>query len=147
MVRHAMRCFCAENHISVEGGVDSSKSNAASARGGGARMIACTVKSIWRDELRQPTCWPDGTEGSLGPLPVREANVTLRCVLDGLLLPAELRAGVPPLLAYDGDESFLLEAVEALYYELVEATDDERRLLQRYYRLLKVAADYRRVAA
>lgn len=73
--------------------------------------------------------------------------MTLRCVLDGLLLPAEFRAGVPPVQVFDGEESFLLEAVEALYYELVEATDDERRLLQRYYRLLKVAADYRRIAA
>jgi hypothetical protein len=73
--------------------------------------------------------------------------VTLRCVLDDLLLPAELRAGVPPVLVFDGDESFLLEAVEALYYELVEATDDERRIVQRHYRLLKLACDYRRAAA
>jgi hypothetical protein len=67
--------------------------------------------------------------------------------LDGLLLPAELRTGVPPVVVYDGDESFPLEAVEALYYELVEATDEEYRLVGRYYRLLKVAADYRRIAA
>jgi hypothetical protein len=73
--------------------------------------------------------------------------VTLRCLIDGLLLPAELRAGVLPLVAHDGDESFPLEAIEAIYYELVEATDEERRLVQRHYRLLRVAADYRRVAA
>jgi hypothetical protein len=63
------------------------------------------------------------------------------------MLPAELRAGIPPMLVFDGDESFLLEAVEALYYELVEATDDERRIVQRQYRLLKLAGDFRRVAA
>src|SRR4051795_3181749 len=73
--------------------------------------------------------------------------VILRCMLDGLLLPAVLRAAIPPIVVYDGDESFLLEAVEALYYELVEATDDERRLVQQHYRLLKVAGDYRRIAA
>lgn len=73
--------------------------------------------------------------------------MTLRCVLDSLVLPAELRSGIPPLVVFDGDESFLLEAVEALYYELVEATDDERQIVQRHYRLLKLAGDYRRVAA
>ena len=40
--------------------------------------------------------------------------MTLRCKLDGLLLPAELRCADPPLVAYDGDESFGVEAVEAL---------------------------------
>jgi hypothetical protein len=73
--------------------------------------------------------------------------VLLRCVLDDLLLPAELRTSVPPLVVYDGDESFLLESVEALYYELVAATDDELLLTRRYYRLLRVAPDFRRVAA
>jgi hypothetical protein len=74
-------------------------------------------------------------------------TVVLRCVLDGLLLPAELRTGVPPLAVYDGDESFLLEPIEAVYYELVAATDPERLLIQRYYRLLRTAPDFRRVAA
>jgi hypothetical protein len=70
--------------------------------------------------------------------------VILRCVLDGLLLPAEFRPGTPPLVARDGDEDFRLEAVEALFYELVCATCDEIALLQRTgYRLLRVAGDFR----
>lgn len=73
--------------------------------------------------------------------------MVLRCVLDGLILPAELRLGVPPLVVHDGDESFLLESVEAIYYELVAATDDELLLAQRYYRLLRLAPDFHRVAA
>jgi hypothetical protein len=73
--------------------------------------------------------------------------VLLRCRLDELLLPATMRTGLPPLVVYDGDESFLLEAIEATYYELLEATPEERRLVALYYRLLRVAADYRAVAA
>ena len=73
--------------------------------------------------------------------------MTLRCVIDGLLLPVTLRAEAPPIVVYDGDESFVLEAVEAVYYELVEATDDERRWVQRFYRFLTIAVDYRRIAA
>ena len=72
----------------------------------------------------------------------------LRCVLDGLLLPAELCADVPPLLAYDGDEGFRVEAVEALFYEVVSATYDEMvRLQGAGYRLLRVADDFRRAEA
>ena len=68
----------------------------------------------------------------------------LRCVLDGLLLPAEFSPEAPALVAYDGDEGFRLEAVEALFYELVSATYDELLLLQRTgYRLLRVADDFR----
>jgi hypothetical protein len=73
--------------------------------------------------------------------------VTLRCVLDDLLLSAELRAALPRLVVYDGDESFALEAVEALYYELVAATEEELYQVQRCYRLLRRAADFRRLAA
>ena len=70
--------------------------------------------------------------------------MTLRCVLDGLLLPARLWAGEPPLLAFDGDEPFALEAVEAMYYELVSATAEEVLGLERArYRLLRRAADFR----
>jgi hypothetical protein len=70
--------------------------------------------------------------------------VTLRCLLDGLLLPATLSHGQPPLLAYDGDEAFGLEAVEALYYELVAATAEEvLGLEQARYRLLRRAEDFR----
>jgi hypothetical protein len=69
--------------------------------------------------------------------------VTLRCVIDGLLLPATLWAGRPPLLAWDGDESFGLEAVEALYYEVVSATRSELLGLERArYRLLRLANDF-----
>ncbi len=69
----------------------------------------------------------------------------LRCILDGLLLPAEFCPGGRPLVAYDGDEGFRLEAVEALFYELVSATCDEVLSLQRAgYRLLRVADDFRR---
>jgi hypothetical protein len=72
--------------------------------------------------------------------------VTLRCLLDGLLLHATLRAGWPPLIAYDGDEAFGLEAVEALYYELVSATAEEvLGLEEARYRLLRRAEDFRQV--
>lgn len=68
----------------------------------------------------------------------------LRCVLDGLLLPAEFSPDAPPLVAYDGDEGFRLEAVEALFYELVSASCEEIILLQRAgYRLLRIADDFR----
>jgi hypothetical protein len=76
-----------------------------------------------------------------------EVFVVLRCVIDGLLLGAEMRPAFPPLVVYDGDESFVLEIVEAVYYELVAATEDERLALQRYYRLLRLATDFRRLAA
>jgi hypothetical protein len=70
--------------------------------------------------------------------------VILRCVLDGLLLPAQFSPGTPALIAFDGEEGFRLEAVEALFYELVSATRDELVLLQRTgYRLLRVADDFR----
>jgi hypothetical protein len=68
----------------------------------------------------------------------------IRCVLDGLLLHAIMRPDPPALLAFDGDESFVMDAVEALYYELVSATRDELLSLERAcYRLLRRAADFR----
>jgi hypothetical protein len=70
--------------------------------------------------------------------------VTLRCLLDGLLLPAELVAGRPALLAWDGDEGFRVEALEAEFYEVVEATAAELLGLERArYRLLRRADDFR----
>ena len=70
--------------------------------------------------------------------------MTLRCVLDGLLLYARLWTGQPPLLAFDGDEPFAVEAVEARYYELVSATEEEVLDLERArYRLLRRAPDFR----
>ena len=70
--------------------------------------------------------------------------MTLRCVLDGLLLPAVVRSRcMPPILAYDGNESFPVEAVEAMYYEMVTATRDEvLKLEQAKYRFLKPARDF-----
>lgn len=69
--------------------------------------------------------------------------MTLRCLLDGLLLPAHLREGFPALIAYDGEESFALEALEARYYEVVSATREEwLRLEQAQYRLLRRAEDF-----
>lgn len=75
--------------------------------------------------------------------------MTLRCLLDGLLLPATLApARLPPaLVAYDGEEAFALEALEALFYEVVDATADELLGLEEArYRLLRRAEDFRRVA-
>ena len=70
----------------------------------------------------------------------------IRCLLDGLLLNATFRADPPVLLAFDGDEAFVMEAVEALYYELVSATREELLGLERAcYRLLRRAADFRHV--
>jgi hypothetical protein len=69
--------------------------------------------------------------------------VILRCVLDGLLLPAVLCPEAAGLVAYDGDEPFRMEAVEALYYELVAATRDEVLRLEQFgYRLLRYADDF-----
>jgi hypothetical protein len=72
-----------------------------------------------------------------------EKHVLLRCVLDGLLLEATVDAGPTAVRAYDGDESFALEAVEALYYEIVSATPSEiLRVEQACYRLLRRAGDF-----
>jgi hypothetical protein len=73
--------------------------------------------------------------------------VVLRCVLDGLLLPAGWRAGVSLLEVFDGEESFLLEPLEAVYYELVAASDEEQLLIRHRYRLLRTAGDFCRIAA
>lgn len=71
--------------------------------------------------------------------------MTLRCLLDGLLLPAFLDQGQPPLIAFDGDEAFAVEAVEALFYELIEASEEELIGLERSsYRLLQRSADFQR---
>jgi hypothetical protein len=69
--------------------------------------------------------------------------VKLRCTLDGLLLDAMLCPHTDELVAFDGDESFVMEAVEALYYELVAATSEELLGLERArYRLLRRAQDF-----
>jgi hypothetical protein len=47
------------------------------------------------------------------------------------------------LLTFDGEEPFLMEALEAIYYELVAATPEELvQLEQARYRLLRRAADF-----
>jgi hypothetical protein len=67
----------------------------------------------------------------------------LRCKIDQLLLPACPEAS--GLIAWDGTESFVLERVEAVYYELFSARLEEQLWLERNgYRLLKRAADFRR---
>ena len=69
--------------------------------------------------------------------------MTLRCKLDGLLLPAELRCAEPRLVAYDGDESFGVEALEAGFYEVLDATREEMLALeQAHYRLLRRASEF-----
>jgi hypothetical protein len=68
--------------------------------------------------------------------------VTLRCLLDGLLLPARIACG-GGVVAYDGDEPFALEALEARFYEVVAATREEWLAVERaHYRLLRRAADF-----
>lgn len=67
----------------------------------------------------------------------------LRCTLDGLLLDAYLQPALHRLVAVDGEEAFVMEAVEAIYYELVAATAEELLgLEQAGYRLLRIAADF-----
>ncbi len=67
----------------------------------------------------------------------------LRCTLDGLLLRARMHPRKRRLLAYDGDEGFLMEAVEAVMYEIVRATPTELlQLEQAQYRLLRPARDF-----
>ena len=74
--------------------------------------------------------------------------MTIRCLLDGLLLGATVAGGGAPVTAYDGDESFGLEAVEALYYEIVAADAEELLGLERaHFRLLRRADDFQFVQA
>ena len=69
--------------------------------------------------------------------------MTLRCTLDGLLLPAVLDEQRSILIAYDGDEPFEMERGEAVFYELVAASREEiRRLQAARYRLLSMAEDF-----
>jgi hypothetical protein len=60
------------------------------------------------------------------------------------MLPAVVRpARVPPLVAFEGPESFPVEAIEALYYEVVSATREEVLALETaHYRLLRPAEDF-----
>jgi hypothetical protein len=76
--------------------------------------------------------------------PLRKGrNVILRCVLDGLLLQAKISPATGRLRAWDGDESFVMEAVEAIHYEAVLATAVEMLAVERAgFRLLRRAADF-----
>ena len=68
----------------------------------------------------------------------------LRCKLDGLLLPAHRHADNRTLVAYDGDEGFAMERVEAMYYELVAASPQDLDWLEHSgYRVLRLAPDFR----
>jgi hypothetical protein len=74
--------------------------------------------------------------------------VKIRCTLDGLVLDAEIHPTRGVLVVFDGDEAFVLEAVEALFYELLSATTEELLQLERArYRLLRRAEDFRRTEA
>jgi hypothetical protein len=74
--------------------------------------------------------------------------VTLRCLVDGLILDATLCVVDRTLVAYDGDEAFAMEALEALYYELVSATPEEVLGLETaHYRLLRRAEDFEPAAS
>ena len=54
------------------------------------------------------------------------------------------RPVIEALIAWDGEESFALDAVEAMYYEVVSATVSEWVGLERArYRLLRRADDFR----
>jgi hypothetical protein len=69
--------------------------------------------------------------------------VKLRCTLDGLLLDAYLQPAQRRLVAVDGEEAFVMEAVEAVYYEVVAATSEELLGLELAgYRLLRIAVDF-----
>jgi hypothetical protein len=74
--------------------------------------------------------------------------VKIRCTLDGLMLQAEMHPTRDALVVFDGDEAFVMEAVEAVFYELVSATAEELLQLERArYRLLRRAEDFRRTEA
>lgn len=67
----------------------------------------------------------------------------LRCTLDGLLLPTRIDHAAKRLIAYDGHESFALQPIEAVYYEVVAATPQERDWLTLHpLRLLRFAEDF-----
>jgi hypothetical protein len=69
--------------------------------------------------------------------------VKLRCTLDGLLLDAYLQPAQRRLVAVEGEEAFVMEAIEAVYYEVVAATSEELLGLELAgYRLLRIAADF-----
>ena len=69
--------------------------------------------------------------------------MTIRCLLDGLLLNAVVGGKGRPVTAFDGDEAFGLEAIEAAYYEIVAADADELLSLEQvHYRLLQRADDF-----
>lgn len=73
----------------------------------------------------------------------RRMRVILRCHVDGLLLEAFLPPGPLQLIVVDGDEAFAMEAVEAMFYEVIAATKEELLGLERAgYRLLKIARDF-----
>lgn len=70
----------------------------------------------------------------------------LRCTLDGLVLEAKRNKSETKLIAFDGDEPFEMERVEAVYYELMAATTDDLIWLEQAgYRMLRIALDFVRL--
>lgn len=67
----------------------------------------------------------------------------VRCRIDGLLLDAIRHPARDTLIAFDGDEPFEMELVEAVHYELVAAMPADLLWLQQAgYRLLRTANDF-----
>jgi hypothetical protein len=73
------------------------------------------------------------------------AAVILRCTLDGLLLPAQVDPHSGLVTALDATESFTLDAIEAIYYQLTSATEAEWLAVEAHYRLLRKADDFQRL--
>jgi hypothetical protein len=68
----------------------------------------------------------------------------LRCTIDRLLLRAIRHPITSKIVAFDSGESFEMERVEAMHYELVAASADDILWLEKVgYRLLRRAADFR----
>jgi hypothetical protein len=67
----------------------------------------------------------------------------LRCTVDGLMLEAHPHPRGNSLVVHDGDESFELERVEGIHYELVAAQAGHLVWLQQAgYRFLRLAGDF-----
>src|SRR5437879_2437818 len=78
---------------------------------------------------------------SLLVIPARgRRSLILRCRIDGLLLPARF-VGDGQLELVDGEEAFVLESVEAIFYELVFAEPPDLRRAESRYRMLRRAPD------
>lgn len=69
--------------------------------------------------------------------------MVLRCRIDGLILDACRHPSRMTLIAFDGYEPFEMDRVEAMYYELVAATQSDLLWLQEAgYRCLRQAPEF-----